>query len=298
MTKSSLALRRLTISAVLLSIALILKTTTSFYLPLFGESGMRVGISGIFSIIPSLLFGPWYGALVSGASDLLGYLLKPTGPYIPIMTLIMALGGFLRGLLWNLLKDKDSRRIRLVVALCTVLLLGAGIFNIVHFAADGVSADYYHNTDAEINTEQMHLISRLVIARTVNTKDPTANLKVYLTTLTMGLVGAAVLGMLLLLADVVIGKRFLADREQSRVPQLLLAMVISGLVVTTLNTLVLRETVYTSWQLLPFAAVWLPRVVEEVVGNTVKAYFVAVLLGVLKRRLGLNSVLKSEVKNV
>ena len=78
MHNDSLRLRRLIVSALLLAIALVFKTFFSFYIPLFGQNGMSIGVSGIFSMIPSFLFGPWYGAAVSGLSDL-RYLLKPTG---------------------------------------------------------------------------------------------------------------------------------------------------------------------------------------------------------------------------
>lgn len=75
----SFSVRRITISAVFLSISLVLKTTLTFDLPLFGQNGLRIGISGVFSILPALLFGPVYGAAVSGLSDFLGYLIKPVG---------------------------------------------------------------------------------------------------------------------------------------------------------------------------------------------------------------------------
>ena len=75
MTKASSSLRRMAVSALFLSIALVLKTFFSFQIPLFGQNGMSVGISGVFSMMPSLLFGPFYGAAVSGLSDLLGYLI-------------------------------------------------------------------------------------------------------------------------------------------------------------------------------------------------------------------------------
>ena len=79
MNKASINLRRVTISALLLSLALVLKLTTSLYIPMFGQNGMRVGVSGIFSMLPAFLFGPVFGMIVAGLADLLGYLLKPAG---------------------------------------------------------------------------------------------------------------------------------------------------------------------------------------------------------------------------
>ena len=72
MTQSSLSIRRIAVSALLMSVALVLNTFFTIYLPLFGENGVSVGISGIFSMLPSVLFGPGYGAAVSGLNDLLG----------------------------------------------------------------------------------------------------------------------------------------------------------------------------------------------------------------------------------
>ena len=69
MTQSSLSIRRIAVSALLMSVALVLNTFFTIYLPLFGENGVSVGISGIFSMLPSVLFGPGYGAAVSGLTD-------------------------------------------------------------------------------------------------------------------------------------------------------------------------------------------------------------------------------------
>ena len=121
------SVRRITISAVFLSLSLVLKTTLTFDLPLFGQNGMRIGISGIFSILPALLFGPGYGAAVSGLSDFLGFLIKPTGGYLPLLTISAAAGGFLRGFLWEILKKKEDKRMRLLIAAGSGVLLVLGL---------------------------------------------------------------------------------------------------------------------------------------------------------------------------
>lgn len=103
------------------------ETTLTFDLPLFGQNGMRIGISGIFSILPALLFGPGYGAAVSGLSDFLGFLIKPTGGYLPLLTISAAAGGFLRGFLWEILKKKEDKRMRLLIAAVSGVLLVLGL---------------------------------------------------------------------------------------------------------------------------------------------------------------------------
>ncbi|WP_040211538.1 ECF transporter S component [Clostridium polynesiense] len=281
MDKSALHIRRIIISAVFLSISLVLKTTFSFCIPLFGQNGMTIGISGIFSIMPSILFGPVYGAIVTGLSDFLGHLLKPMGTYIPLMTMVAAAGGFIRGVLWSVLRNKNCEKMRITIAVFSVLLLLVGICNISFLSADGINSEFYNQVQKEnINTENMHLVSKMLIKRTINMKDPSGNLATFITFVTSGIIGSGALGILLLISDLFISKKLLNDRNRGQVPQLLIAMIASGLFVTTINTLVLRETIFTSWKVLPFVVVWIPRVIEEILGNTVKAYFVAMLLGI------------------
>ncbi len=296
MRDSSLYIRRIAISGVFLSIALVLKTTFSFYIPLFGQNGMSVSISGIFSIMPALLFGPVYGAIVAGLSDVLGYLLKPMGTYIPLMTLVVAGGGFMRGALWGLLRNKDGVKMRRIVVVGSNLLLLVGICNIAFLADDGISPAFYEQVSREsMTTDNMHLVSKMLIARTIDTKDPSGNLATYITFVTAGVIGSAVFGILLLLADFLISKKCLKDKSGGQVPQLLITMLVSGLVVTTLNTVVLRETILEAWKVIPFAAVWIPRVIEEILINTVNAYFVAMLLGVTKKNRILNELTKESL---
>lgn len=297
MKKSSLYIHRITISAVFLSLSLILKTTSSFYIPIFGQNGISIGISGIFSIMPSILFGPVYGAVVSGLSDFLGYLLKPNGTYIPLMTLVVAAGGFIRGALWMVLRDKDSKKMRIAVAACSILLLIIALCNITFLSADGIGHDFYNHAQKEqIDTDKMHLISKLLITRTMNTKDPSANLDTYINFVTVGLISSAALGILLLISDFFITKKLLGDNKKGQIPQLLIAMIGSGLLVTTLNTIVLRETIFTAWKAFPFAAVWIPRIIEEILSNMVKVYFVVMLLAIIQKHHSLNEFLPQSSK--
>lgn len=292
--KASLRLRRITVSAIFLGVSLVLNAVSSFYIPLFGQNGgMRIGISGIFSMMPSFLFGPVYGMAVSGLSDLLGYLLSPTGPYLPLMTLAVAAGGFLRGALWLLLRGRDSGKMRITVAVFSAFLLALSIANIVSLSADGVDGAFYDHTRIEdVDTGGYSPISRMLITRSIDAKDPGKTLGTYLVTMTWGLMASAVLGAVLLAADLLISRRFERDGRQGRTMQLLIAMVVSGIIVTTLNTVVLRETVYASWKAIPFIVVWIPRVIEEILGNTVKAYFIAVLLGICNRQRGLTELVR------
>lgn len=266
-------LRKLTGSAMFLSIALVLKTAFSFYIPMFGQNGMSVGVSGIFSVMPSLLYGPVYGLAVSALSDFLGYVLKPMGAYMPLLTLTAGLGGFLRGVMFARLKNVDSKKLRrAAVAVAAVfLILGLLCLYAVHSDALG---NYF---DGETLPEApRHFISRLLVGRAAVSENPAKTLARQITFVTVGSGSFVLLGSVLAATDMIFSKTF--KNYGPQVSSVLLSVLAAGLLVTTLNTAVLREMLYTSWKALPFAAVWLPRAVEEAVSCSVKAYPIIFML--------------------
>jgi len=140
----------------------------SFTLPLFGASGMNVGFGGIFTAFPAFLFGPVFGGVASAASDLLGVIIKPTGPYNPIFTITAFCGGFIKGWIWRLLAGRNDGRIRRV-ALCLLLLLGVvgGAFHIA-LVSDGVTSGLVSEqaelpTRGAIRTEDYNPLTKLVV---------------------------------------------------------------------------------------------------------------------------------------
>ena len=140
----------------------------SFTLPLFGASGMNVGFGGIFTAFPAFLFGPVFGGVASAVSDLLGVIIKPTGPYNPIFTITAFCGGFIKGWIWRLLAGRNDGRIRRV-ALCLLLLLGivGGAFHIA-LVSDGVTSGLVSEqaelpTRGAIRTEDYNPLTKLVV---------------------------------------------------------------------------------------------------------------------------------------
>ncbi len=85
--------RRLVISAMLLAIATIMG---------FLKIPVNQFIEFRFAYLPiscaGYLFGPAVGAAVGALSDILGYVVKPTGPYFPGFTLSSAISGIIYGL--------------------------------------------------------------------------------------------------------------------------------------------------------------------------------------------------------
>lgn len=284
MSKNSQRIRKLVISALCLSIAIVLGRLTAVYLPLFGQNGMKISFSGIFSVLPSFMFGPVYGAVVSGLSDFLGWVLNPAGAYLPLLTLVIAGGAFIRGCLWKVLRDRKGSRLRIVILVITLALLITGAYSFFALNADGITNDFYEmNGTEDIETSSMHAVSRMVITRTITTSNPSGNLASYIVTMTWGILGSGILAGLTLVVDFLISKLSKEERKNSKFLAVFVSALVSGLIITTLNTIVLREQLFESWKYLPFVVIWLPRAVQEIASECVKSYFVAALLSVAEK---------------
>lgn len=295
-TITSIHLRRMVISAMLLAMGLVMRTFFSVDIPLFGASGLRLSVHGIFTTIPAILFGPVYGAIISGLFDFLGHHLRPQGAYIPWLTLTSALGGFIRGALWMLLKNRKTIFTRVGVASFGVAILLIGLINTDLLSRDGVTGSFYDAYTVEmsinaaglpvrtidqeaIDMTDMSLISRMVITRSMNVREPNEMISETIMFLTTAMIGSGVLVLLLLSINLIVDKYLFKGEAPVFTTSLLVAMLTAAILVSTLNTWILRFTL-PAWQQLPFSLIWLPRVMQSVATTTVVTYFVVLLLGV------------------
>jgi len=285
-----------------LAIALVIRTLFRMYIPIFGESGMRISVHGIFSAMPAILFGPVYGAIVSGLTDFIGFHLSPAGgAWLPHLTATAALGGFVRGGLWMILKRRSTLLMRSSVIFFSAILLGIGIYNTNALSADNIGRDFYEpftlemsvNTQGlpvrtidydRIDTDGMSMVGRMAVVRTIETREPAEGLGEFITFVTAAMVGSGLFGLLLVSADWAMNKYVIKGEHKVATMSLMLAMMTAAVLVSTINTVILRQTIFASWQLLPFSAVWLPRVMQTVATTTLMTYFVAMLLGVCERQ--------------
>ena len=80
------SVRTITTMAMLAAVAVVL----GFYSIEYGQF-IRIGFSGIPNGIIAYLFGPVVGGIFAGALDIIKYLMKPTGPFCPQLTLVVIL---------------------------------------------------------------------------------------------------------------------------------------------------------------------------------------------------------------
>ena len=82
------SVRTITTMAMLAAIAIILGMFSIEY-----GNFIRIGFSSIPNGIIAYLFGPTVGGIFSGTLDIIKYILKPTGPFCPQLTLVTMLAG-------------------------------------------------------------------------------------------------------------------------------------------------------------------------------------------------------------
>jgi len=287
MTAQSLHLRRLIASAIFLAISLVLRATASGYIPLFGIQGQRIGIHGAFSILPAILFGPWYGAVVSGLSDVLGHFTNPTptgGPWLWQITLVATLGGFVRGWAWRLLKNRSTQGTRGVIIGLTLIFLAFGSFGFVQLRQEGITRYFYDNIEdpSTVDTTDMNFIGRLLITRTQNTQRPPVQLAYRINETVYAPIAAGVLGLLLLVVDLVLSKKLEKDNH-FRIMPLAITIILVSLGINTANSVILWSFAAPAWGAFPFMYIWLPRALISLLNSIVNVFVVALLLGVCFR---------------
>ena len=120
--------RTVTVCAMMAAIGVVLGSLTIYI-----TDTVRIGFSGIPVTLVSYLFGPVVGGMFGGALDVLKYLVKPMGPFMPGLTLIVMLKGLLYGCflykkpltLWRVLA------VQLVVAVVCNLFLNTLCLSLV-----------------------------------------------------------------------------------------------------------------------------------------------------------------------
>ncbi len=85
-------LRNLVTAAMLLALAVIL----GFYRIQLTEY-VRIGFDNVAKELAGMLFGPGVGCIMGALSDILAYIVKPTGAYFPGFTVSAAVAGIIYG---------------------------------------------------------------------------------------------------------------------------------------------------------------------------------------------------------
>lgn len=232
-------------TGLLIALAQIVKLFST-YIYIAGTPAIRISFSGPFTKMPGILFGPLVGGIASGLADIIGFLLKPQGAYIPWFTATAILGGVLTPLIWKGLKDVKIKRLQTICIVLFTMLGLIGIFNHIQLSF------------FETASWAKYLLS---IGKNV-------------TFSTLGLEFTSLVGFLLLLVDYLLNKRFNVSYTYDNFLKLLISVGIPGLIVTTINTWVLRIFI-PALSKKAFMAFWIPRAIEELFITIYIAYMLS-----------------------
>lgn len=111
------------------------------------------------------------------------------------------------------------------------------------------------------------------------------NLASYINLLAFGLELAGVLGILFVVINLILSKTDKGEEGQSRgigFIKIAVACVVTGVVITTVNTFILRE-VLAAWGGRAILVLLIPRAAEEVLSCILQAYMISLLFGVVYR---------------
>lgn len=245
--------RKIIQTALLIGLALTVRSL-SVMVSFMGAPGMRVGFTYAFSRMPALLFGPFFGGLATGIVDVLGYLLRPEGAYIPFLTLTAILDGILVGFLFRGLKKADAKKIQIGLWITFIFIGVLGVFNLI-------VSSYFTDSAIALALDSMGKRKGFMV---------------------LGLIAVSVIGLLLLTINYAIQKRFPNTPAHKYYLNVLLTFAFSGIPVTILNTYILILFI-PALSKIGFSLFLIPRLLEEVLVSVILGYVAAFLLSVYEK---------------
>lgn len=108
-------------SLVAMAMLLALRLALGFVTTIQVTENLKIGFTIFPTTVACMLFGPVAGAVMGGTADILGLMLKPTGPFFPGYTLDSMVAGFIYG--YSFYKREKLTVVRVALTLATVTVL-------------------------------------------------------------------------------------------------------------------------------------------------------------------------------
>lgn len=125
--------RTLTMCGLLAALAFVLNSASIQLGPY-----IKIGFSGVPNEIVDFMFGPVTGAIFSGTMDVLKFIVKPTGPWIPGLTL----DAFLAGLIYGVFMYKKPIRLWRIAAAKLVVTVFINVILATYWLSQVYGAGY------------------------------------------------------------------------------------------------------------------------------------------------------------
>lgn len=230
-----------------IAIALVVKRF-SYMIYVGGAPGIRISFASIFTTFPAILFGPVFGGMAAGISDIISYILNPVEGYIPWLTVTAILAGVMKGILWKIVKNNNPKVLKVICisVFIVCIVVGSASFGITKLMPESQVA---------------HFINRLGKNRDI---------------FTLGLMLTGVIGVLLMIVNIMITNATKDDGMINNYLKLWVTMMISSLTVTIINTFILRSFV-PGISSIAFSVYLVPRIIKQIIITTINVYIVSFL---------------------
>ncbi len=107
--------KRLVTCALLTAIAVLLSGPLSIPVFPLGIYSLKIGLGTLPVILAGILFGPVYGGIAGGLTDVLQFMISPKGAYVPWFTIVGVLTGLLPALFFRTRQRATLPRLFLAV---------------------------------------------------------------------------------------------------------------------------------------------------------------------------------------
>ena len=235
----------------------------NFPITMGGVQFMKLGLTSPFTLAPAILFGPTYGFIMGMLSDLLNLFTPNQGPWIPALTLIAALRGWLVGLIWQWIKGADPVKVRRWVmgAFSAIGLLGMVNLIMSRF----FPASYYAETIIQLNAREKS-IPHVV---------------------TYGFIVSAIVVFILVGIALKMENSpgiYTKERSGNNTFLLFIAVILPSVMQTTLNTFVLRSIIAAHADI-AFMLYFIPRVAKTLIVGIITVLIINDVLLVLYSKI-------------
>jgi ECF transporter S component (folate family) len=113
----TLSVRNTTLMAIFIALHMILSRICSVHIPFEGIESIRIGFGTLPLVLSGILLGARLGFFAGVIGDLLGFMLVPTGMFLPTFTIAAGLHGLLAGVIAGGGKSKSCPRWRVYLAI-------------------------------------------------------------------------------------------------------------------------------------------------------------------------------------
>lgn len=113
--------RLIVLSGLLTAVSIVFSRLFGVQIPIGGIGAVRLGFGPLPVIVAGFLGGPWIGAMVGAAADLVGYIVNPFGaPFVPHITIVSMLTGALPPIILLILRRRSDAQPKFITYLISI----------------------------------------------------------------------------------------------------------------------------------------------------------------------------------